>query len=582
LWLTLVAPGGFPQPACSVIWQPPPAIGALTQNRLQIRRELVSIVSRRCRSCGYFNGLLGGALGRENLRLPSLPRVTLGGPQISSGLRIITAAASFVIYASSVLALNQYRDNFLYNERVGLAAGVSYVVYRAPLGKVYPAVQAQLLDLRATAETALDKATRLGPPPGNPVTAINDGTGIGFTVASSWAMSLFGPHLLSLPFFMLGLMAISAAAFLWRFRDDRSAVVTVTFFSLASMLCTPLVWNHGIASQIPIGGLRYFSLLAIVPAIHLVLELADGEGHADGTRRLYALLLAVQVVLLALAILVRGSAASVAAPILLIGLVRVWRNRDNRNELRSLRRKAAVTAMVGAVFVGSLFVTLPSRYVRDGLLTTEFWHRVVISLGVNPGWPFGNLRGVYHCKIGDIPEGLVAGVIDRNGHCIWWSYLATHNIPHEVALPELYGSRYEAVMRAAFFNIVRLYPDEVLATFFYYKPESIVQSMEYLVLNPAFHSPILKVLVIAGFVNFLGFLAITGSFSTTHMMLRLTGLGALFGILSIPSYLVAWAAPHTTADLLFYCLLCIGLGLGAVMQSTRAAIRRTSAVRARA
>jgi hypothetical protein len=121
-----------------------------------------------------------------------------------------------------------------------------------------------------------------------------------------------------------------------------------------------------------------------------------------------------------------------------------------------------------------------------------------------------------------------------------------------------------------------------LATFFYYKPEWIVRSMEYLALNPAFHSSILKVLVIAGFINFLGFLAITGSFSTAHMMLRLMGLGALFGILSIPSYLVAWAVPHTTADLLFYCLFCVGLGLGAVMQSTRAAIRRTSAVRARA
>jgi hypothetical protein len=68
----------------------------------------------------------------------------------------------------------------------------------------------QLLDLRALAEPALDKATRLGTPLGDPVTAINDGNGVGFTVAASWAMRLFGPHLFSLPVFTLGVMAISA------------------------------------------------------------------------------------------------------------------------------------------------------------------------------------------------------------------------------------------------------------------------------------------------------------------------------------------------------------------------------------
>jgi hypothetical protein len=395
-------------------------------------------------------------------------------------------------------------------------------------------------------------------------------------------MRLFGPHLISLPLFTLGLMAISAATFLWRFRDDRSAVVTVTFFSLTLMLCTPLVSDPGIAGQIPIGGTRYFSLLAILPAFHLGLELSDGQGQTRGIKGLRVLLLAVQVVLLVLAILVRGSAVSLVGPILLVGLVKVWRNRGNRIELRSLRRKATVIAVVGAVFVGSLLVALPSPYVRDGRVTTVFWHRAVISLGVNPAWPFGNLREIYDCKVGDIPEGVIAGVVDRNGHCIWWDYLVKHNIPVEVAIPELYDSRYEAVMRAAFFNIVRLYPDEVLATFFYYKPESLVQSMKYLALNPAVHSWILEVLVIAGFVNFLGFLVIPASSSVRQMTLRLVGMGALFGISNIPSYLVAWATPHTTADLLFYCLFCIGMGLNAAVQPMRAAVGRAFGARARA
>jgi hypothetical protein len=504
-------------------------------------------------------------------------RATLG----SSRLRVIAAVASFIIYATAVVALQQYRENFFYCERVGLAAGVSHVVYRGPLGEVYPAVQAKLLDLRAPAEPILDEATRLGSPLGDPMTPINDGNGIGFILAATWAIRLFGPHLFALPFFMLGLMAISAAVFLWRFPDHRAAVVTLSFFALILMLCTPLVWDPGIANQIPIGGIRYFSLLAVLPAFYLVLELADGKGQTDWTRKLHALLLAVQVILLVLAILVRGSAAFVTGPILLVGLLKVWRNRGKRNELRSLGRKATVIAMVGGAFVGSLLVALPSRYLRDGRAGTVFWHRAVISLGVNPAWPFGNLHEKYDCKAGDIPEGLVAGAVDRNGHCIWWHYLVTQNVPTAVAMRELYGRRYEAAMSAAFFNILRLYPDEVLATFFYYKPKWFVQSMKYLTLNPAFHSPVVNVLVIAGFVNFLGFLMITASFSVEPMMLRLAGLGAIFGISSLPSYLVAWATPHTTADVLFYCLFCIGLGLAAVMQPMRAAVRRAFPERAR-
>jgi hypothetical protein len=59
-------------------------------------------------------------------------------------------------------------------------------------------------------------------------------------------------------------------------------------------------------------------------------------------------------------------------------------------------------------------------------------------------------------------------------------------------------------------------------------------------------------------------------------------LSALFGISSIPTYLVAWATPHTTADLLFYCLACIGLALSAAVQLMRAAVGRMFAARARA
>lgn len=493
----------------------------------------------------------------------------------------MAAAASFIIYASAVVALHQHRDNLFCCERVGLAAAVSNVVYGAPLGKVYPAIQAQLLDMGAPVAAVLDRVTHLSPPPQNPMTAQPDGNGIGFITTASWAMRLFGPHLFAIPLFMLGLFALSAGSFLWRFPDDRSAVVTVSFLALTLMLCAPLVWDAEIAGQIPIGGIRYFSLLAVVPAFHLLLELADQGGGGSAKRR-DLVLLAVQTIVLALAVLVRGSAAVVAGPILLVGLVKVWKSRGNRSELRSLRRKAAIIAMVGAVFVGSLLAVLPSRYLRDGRITTVFWHRVVMSLGINPAWPFGNLREVYHCENGGLSEGLIPGAVDHNGGCIWWDWVGTHHIPSGVAMGGIYGRQYEAVMRATFFDIARLYPREVLATFLYYKPKWLLQSMEYSVLNPAFNSPVLNLLVIAEFVNFVGLLIVAARFSARTAMLRLAGLGVLFGIFTMPTYLVAWATPHTTADLLFYCLFCIGTGLGAALEPLRAAVSRASAARASA
>ena len=502
-----------------------------------------------------------------------------------SWLRVGAAAMSFMIYASAVVALHQHYDNSFCCERIGLAAALSHVVYRGPLGDVYPEIQAQLNDAQAPLESLLDRAAHLDPPPDKPTTAANDGNGLGFIVVASWAVSLFGPHLSALPFFMLLLMAISAATFLWRFLDDRSAVVTTTFFSLTLMLCTPLVWNPVIASQIPMGGIRYYSLLAVVPAFHLVLELTDPDWKADVARRQRAVLLTVQVIILVLAVLVRGSAAYVVGPILLIGLATAWKNRADHHMLRRLRRNAVIIALVGIVFIGSLLLALPKDYVREGRLatTTEFWHRAVVSLGINPAWPFGNLREIYDCKSEGIPEGLVAAPVDRNGHCIWWSYVTTHNIPTGRALVELYGSRYEAAQRAAFLDIARLYPDEVLLTFFYYKPAWLLQAMEYLVLNPAVPSPILMTLVIVSFANFLLFLVIiAGSSTGSLILLRLTGLGTLFGVSSIPPYFTAWATPHTTADLLFYCLFCIGLGIGSAMQLIGAAGRRRSAMLARA
>jgi hypothetical protein len=50
---------------------------------------------------------------------------------------------------------------------------------------------------------------------------------------------------------------------------------------------------------------------------------------------------------------------------------------------------------------------------------------------------------------------------------------------------------------------------------------------------------------------------------------RIAGVTLLSALFTMPSYLAAWAMPHTSADLLFYCLFAVGLVLGAMLIKLR-------------
>jgi hypothetical protein len=61
---------------------------------------------------------------------------------------------------------------------------------------------------------------------------------------------------------------------------------------------------------------------------------------------------------------------------------------------------------------------------------------------------------------------------------------------------------------------------------------------------------------------------------TLPELCRLAGVTLLLAVFIIPAYLAAWAMPHTSADLFLYCLVTIGLALGAVVVSVKAALLR--------
>ena len=77
---------------------------------------------------------------------------------------------------------------------------------------------------------------------------------------------------------MLLLMALSAAIFLLRFSGAiYVGVVIVYFTALTIMLFTPLVSIPVMPFKFPLGGIRYFSLVAVLPFFHFVLDLIDPD-----------------------------------------------------------------------------------------------------------------------------------------------------------------------------------------------------------------------------------------------------------------------------------------------------------------
>jgi hypothetical protein len=486
-------------------------------------------------------------------------------------IRIFLTVASFIIYASAVLALHQDRNNQFLAERGAFAAAVSSAVYHAPPGTAYSSVSARVRDLNTPLETALKQATEVDLEPGSLMQDGGmDGNGIGYLVLATAAVLIFGVHTSSPILMMLVLMGISGAAFLRRFGAGNAVVVVLYFFALTLMLFTPLVWHPDTAVGIPIGGIRYLAVLGILPAFHLAGELADPAAPGPAIGRSRFCLLGVQVVILALAVLTRTSGASLLGAIGVVWAFGLWRNRRDRFCVRRQLRNGAFTAGVGVGFFGVLLLFLPTNYFSEGRVTGVVWHRAFISLGLNPAWPFGNMREIYDCNHAPFPPGseLQPGVLDKNGDCVWLNYTRRHHLPAEVVNLRL----YERVMRDAFFNVVRLYPRQVLETYIYYKPPlvftSIKQSID-LNLNLGAYRPFKKGLLVVAFGVLLIFFVTGLVVPDPTQSLWLGGITLEFALFSIPAYFFAWAGAAQTPDLRPYAIVGVGVALSAFIEWSR-------------
>lgn len=514
----------------------------------------------------------------------------------SSSLAIGLAILSFVTYACTVFDLPHVQNARFCCERYAVAAAVSNIMYGAPLGTYYSDVLDYFFKRRNQNDsltTALEDARvpGIGLPataPGVLIKTIKNGNGVGYLLLTTAAFRIFGMHAWALQLIMLLLMTLSAATFLCRFRSATLAGVVILYFSaLTLMLFMPIVWNPAWAFQLPIGGLRFFSLVSVLPIFHILLELLDPHPSQGGTAKRNLLLLAVQSAILLLAGLARGTALPSIGGIAIVCATLGWRGRHNPNRLRVLLRSVAVMSLVSVGTVTAIAVAVPRDYITEGRFGPTIWERVIAGMGANPAWPFDGVNDSFDCRK-YIPTGVQSGYSDDNAKCIWFDYGAKHEIPIGTSIKEINDGNYEAALREAFFKITEHYPNDVLQTFFYYKPRLIVWSIvrsvsinfggdpsrlgppeglqgEGLPVVP--YPPVALALLLVSLAVGLFYFGIV---PISTMELRwIAGVTLLSALFTLPSYFVAWAAPYYTGDLLLFLLFGLGLAAGAILVFVR-------------
>ena len=475
-------------------------------------------------------------------------------------------AAAFFVYALGVLTLHAGQRNEFVPERSSIAAAASNMFYGASFGQVYGGVLTQFLDLGVPLETSLERVRRQQVEKLDLFGSTWDGNGIGYNLVISVSFRLFGPQMSSAVYFMLALMAISAVALVWRFRV-RGAVVAVLYFTtLTVMLFTPTVWHQPYALNMTIGGIRYFSLVAVLPGFHLLLELADAR-QKEARLTAKFLTMSLQTLILVLAVLVRNSAAIVIVAIGFVWLVLECKNCRRFIEIFRLATNAICMTIVTLIFVSFLLHLVPRDYMSAGRFTETIWHRVFVSLGTSPEWPFGNVHDLYDCRR-DIPEGIVSGTEDRNGHCVWRAYAIHHGISGDSVGQLTYGRLYDAALREAFFNVARAYPAQTIKAFVYYKPLLMFQSIgENFELRLTQAAPRMLLLLAASLCNFLAFALVASTVVLWSEVKIIAGATVALAVFITIPYFIVWAMPHTNGDLLLYLIFAVGLAAFAVLKA---------------
>jgi hypothetical protein len=486
-------------------------------------------------------------------------------PTVQRELLILLCVGSFVLYALAVLVLHQERAVGWNIEVQGpIPSALSHLLYRTPLGAVDSALLEKFIHPEgASVQDIIAAAVAGSIPRGATIPYTLDGNGAAANLFGTLAMWTFGPRISSLILFYLTFVGISALAFVCRYRDQRLIVVPLYFLVVTIMLLTPLSTSNVGVDQNAIGGIRYFVLAALLPALHIYFELLDRSvPMSRGVWIRNSILLFIQGLLFFAAFFERSSIGYLIGTFVLALAWRLYRDRIERSQLVALASKTAMVAVPFAVWAIVIVTAMPA-YVHSGRVFGVFWHRAFVSLSDDPQWPFGDLNKVYACTK-DIPEGLSRGQQDRNAQCVWVAYPPNRNRPQIDLSREIYDGNYERVVRNAFFYVVTHYPRQTFDLYFHVKPQQIEETLldawNFLLQLP--QAPVAKreFLLVAGQSMLFVIFAISAAFAGWMPVNRLMVVFPLLFLLSLAPRLAAWASWMTGADLIFLMYSCLILG----------------------
>jgi hypothetical protein len=484
------------------------------------------------------------------------------------GLSLAAAVACFVVFALAAERLHQDRaDHFGIEEQGPIPAALSHVLYGAPIGFV----DAALLEYfsvsksKSTAEF-VDEIVRGDVAPTHEWRMPMDGTGIGPPLSATLAFMLFGPQARSLLWLFVALLGVSTLCYIVRFRHERLWVAPVFLGGLTLFLITMGGGGPLSVDQAPLGGMRSYILIAILPLVHWCFELVADRSASRREAWIRGMLLAIQVAIFGFAILVRYS------PICFIPAVIVSAWLAARNGMA--KRAALLSLLPLAVLLACLYGLLPLAFpeqAASGKLRSVLWHRAFVSFRANPYWPFPGLHDRYKCP--QLPRGLGGPGPDSDGHCAWFAAAENQSKPIAEIMAGLYGAEYERVMRDAFFDVVIHYPFETLVTFLYYKPRALVHwTLKALAPWAGAPTPVV-VLAAVEMLLLIGFFASTPPPERGTTQRHGKTIAAAIVVCALIPHFEAWTRPPTgqelTAGVICGMIVIVWAGCRAALRSRR-------------
>lgn len=296
---------------------------------------------------------------------------------------------------------------------------------------------------------------------------ILDGTGIGQILFSYTAFLIFGASLKSLTILCLSIFFVSCLIIILRFNKIDFTELNLFIIALDAVILSPVFQNQNIYDQIPIGGNRFFVILAIIPSFYFY-HLIDRDNYNKN------LISAKNNLCDLIMLFIISSIITIRSSCILIFLAPFFYNIISKR----ISFYKLSNFYVPLVIIISITISNISPYYSDmGRSTGIVWHRVFASFVFHPKWPFEGIHELYRCST-HIPQGISSENADQNVHCVWWAYSDAKGINEGIAITGVYGARYESVVRDAVLKTFWENPRESIMLFLFYKPIMLFQTLK--------------------------------------------------------------------------------------------------------